>query len=368
MRRRVLFVVLEMDLGGLQRMVSLLINRLDLTKFEPYLVCLDRSGPFYDEAASVCSASYILGRRPGVFDRHLFADLWRIVRAHKIEVIHSHNGCSSYAVLAGKLNGVQTIVHTDHGRLVPDKRSAMLEDRLSSCFLTKFVVVSSELAEYVVGQMGISRRKVATILNGVDDQKFLPANDSERTFRRRELGYSDSDRVIGTVCRLDPIKNLDFLISGMSSILKLLPDAKLLFVGVGPERERLERLANSVGVAQSVKFLGFRSDTENVYPAFDVYACSSLSEGTSMTILEAMACGLPVLASRVGGNVRLVDTRSGCLFDLDDPREFVEEVVRYLGDSVLRRRLGANARRRIELEFGLSTMVSAYETLYMTKA
>ena len=363
-KARVLFLVLEMDLGGLQRVVSLLIDKLDKTRFEPYIACLDRGGVFFEQASRASGGSYVLGRKPGLFDRHLFLQLLKIVKQNKIDIIHSHNGCSSYAVLTGRLAGVKGIIHTDHGRLVPDRKSAILEDRVSAMLMNRFIGVSAELSEYLVSTVRIDGKKVRTIINGVNDETFCPLDPEDRFAQRARLGIAPDDKVIGTVCRLDPIKNLEFMIACMPAIVRNVPGAKLLIAGDGPERASLIAKADSLGVSSSVRFLGLRRDTEKIMPALDIYACTSLSEGTSMTILEAMACGLPVVASAVGGNVRLIDQTSGVLFPLDDSEKFVDAVSSLLLDESASARLGRQGRRRVEADFSLERMVRTHEELY----
>lgn len=363
-KTRVLFLVLEMDLGGLQRLVSLLIDKIDKKRFEPYIACLDRGGVFFEQATRASAGSYILGRKPGLFDRHLFFQLLNVVKQNKIDIIHSHNGCSSYAALTGRLAGVKGIIHTDHGRLVPDKKSAILEDRVSAMLMNRFIGVSAELSEYLMSTLRISGKKVRTVINGVDDQTFCPLKPEDRLARRAQLGIAPGDKVIGTVCRLDPIKNLDFMIACMPAIVRNVPGAKLVIAGDGPERASLIAKAESLGVSSSVRFLGLRRDTEKIMPALDIYACTSLSEGTSMTILEAMACGLPVVASAVGGNVRLIDRTSGVLFPLGDSEMFVDAVTSLLLNESASVELGHQGRRKVEAEFGLERMVRTYEELY----
>ena len=234
-KTRVLFLVLEMDLGGLQRVVSLLIDKIDKNRFEPYVACLDRGGVFFEQASRASAGSYILGRKPGLFDRQLFFRLLKVVRQNKIDIIHSHNGCSSYAALAGRLAGVKGVIHTDHGRLVPDKKSAILEDRVSAMLMYRFIGVSAELSEYLVSTLRIDGKKVRTIINGVNDQTFCPLKPEERLAQRAQLGIAPGDKVIGTVCRLDPVKNLDFMIACMPAIVRSVPDAKLIIAGDGSE-------------------------------------------------------------------------------------------------------------------------------------
>ena len=363
---RILFLVLEMDLGGLQRIVNLLIRMMDQDVFEPYLVCLDRGGIFYEQAASACAGSFILERRPGPFDKNLFVRLLTMLREKRIDIIHSHNGCSSYAALAGRLAGVKGIIHTDHGRLVPDKKTAILEDRLSSYLMNRFIGVSTELTEYLRSTVKISNKKLLTIINGVNNQAFRPRSIAERNTLKSRLGFNENDRIVGTVCRLDPIKNLAFMISCMPAIIRRVPTAKLVIVGEGPIKISLIQQADALGISSSVQFLGLRRDTENLMPVFDVYACTSLSEGTSMTILEAMSCGLPIVASAVGGNVRLVDDANGFLFPQSDTERFIDAIVKLFRDETVRLVMGKRSRERVERDFSLEQMVKEYERLYVS--
>ena len=366
-KTKVLYLVLEMDLGGLQKIVNLMIQGISKDNFVPYLVCLDRGGMFFDQAARHCAESHILARKPGLFDPSLFRQLLKIVRGNGIDVIHSNNGCSSYAALVGWLAGVRRVVHTDHGRLVPDRRGAIIEDRVASHFLDRVVGVSSELTEYMRTTIRIRAEKLRTIVNGVDDQAFHMRDAAEGSAIRENLGFSAADRIIGTVCRLDPIKNVGFMISCMPDILARIPTSKLAIVGDGPIRGELARHAERLGVDANVCFLGPRKDPENVMPAFDVYACSSLSEGTSMTILEAMSCGLPIVASAVGGNPRLVNDTNGILFELDDRQAFINALVGLLTDDGSRLAMGRRSRQRVEGEFSLKRMIDQYENMYLER-
>ncbi|MCG3116091.1 MAG: glycosyltransferase [Candidatus Manganitrophus sp. SA1] len=361
---KILFIALDMDLGGLQRVINIIIQRLNKELFIPYLCCLDRGGIFGEELESKGIKSYILQRKPGPFDVKLFKKLCRILVENEIDVIHSQNGCTFYAALAGKLTGVKGIVHTDHGRLVPDKRSAVWEDWLSSFMIDRFIGVSESLTEYLASAVKINRKKLMTVVNGVDTDKFIPLDSNQRQKLRSAMGLGVEDRIIGTVCRLDPIKNLEFLIGSLPVICRSLPGVKLLIAGDGPSREHLIRYAESVGMSSRVIFMGRTATVESVLPMFDLYACTSLSEGTSMTILEAMSCGVPVIASDVGGNRGLVDPSSGVLFPLNDMDTFVKNVIALFKDPQRLMEMGSCGRKKAEKDYSLGRFVNRYEGLY----
>jgi sugar transferase (PEP-CTERM/EpsH1 system associated) len=363
---KILYLVLEMDLGGLQRIVNLLIRKINKEQFIPYLCCLDRGGLFYEQLINEQVTTFILHRKTGPFDTKLFLNLFRILRTHKIDIIHSQNGCSSYAALTGRLVGVKGIVHTDHGRLVPDKKSAILEDRISSLFFNHFVAVSDHLRDYLATVVKVSSAKLITIINGVDIDTFKPLPPPARVKLRSELGIGENEIIIGTVCRLDPIKNLEFLIRNMKSICKVIPECKLLIVGDGPSREQLMSYAQASGIKSKVMFLGTKQNIEQMLGAFDLYVCTSLSEGTSMTILEAMACGLPIVASAVGGNPGLVDDSNGSLFPPYDPNLFIKNAIRIINNPPLLKKMGENSRAKVASSFSLNRVVKQYEDLYLS--
>ena len=180
-----LFVVLEMDLGGLQRVVNLLFQSLDRQRFEPFLCCLDRGGAFCADLDPERVRVMSPPRRPVAFDAGLFRRLCRLIREERIDLVHSHNGCTLYAALAAAATG-RPIVHTDHGRLIPDTLAARLEDRVCSLGIGRFVAVSEELRDYMETTVGVSRRRLCTIINGVDANAFCrcPARSGSRGGRR----------------------------------------------------------------------------------------------------------------------------------------------------------------------------------------
>lgn len=363
---KIMYLVLDMDIGGLQRVINLLINGLDKERFTPYLCCLDRGGVFYEEIKNESIKTYILNRKPGLFDRKLFVNLYKAIKSNKIDIIHSNNGCTLYAALAGKLAGVKGIIHTDHGRLVPDRLGAKLEDRFSSILLDKFIGVSDELTEYLNATVKVNKKKLITVINGVDTKRFKSANVTERNRLREKLLLSPHDKIIGAVCRLDPIKNLEFLIRSMKSITKTLPNCKLLIVGDGASKENLEALTKEIDIEKNVKFIGRCNEVEKILPMIDIYVSTSLSEGTSMTILEAMSCGIPIIASKVGGNIRLVDSANGILFPLNDEGAFVNGVIELFNQPDTLISMGKNSRKRIENNFSIEHVIRQYEQLYLS--
>jgi glycosyltransferase involved in cell wall biosynthesis len=200
----------------------------------------------------------------------------------------------------------------------------------------------------------------------VDVDCFRPVHPDVRAAGRQALGFAEDDVVLGAVCRLDPIKGLDFMIRGLARIRTARPRCRLVIVGEGPIRDELEALIASMRLEHAVTLLGWRSDVENLLPLLDAYVSTSISEGTSMTILEAMACGLPVIASDVGGNRRLIDSANGYLFPVNDEAAFARAATAIADSPSWRSELGAESRRRVESDFSVQRCVRQYELLYLS--
>lgn len=360
----VLYLTLDMDLGGLQRIVSLLISNLDSTRFTAHLCCLGRGGVFSDSLINRGIDTQILTRRPGKFDRTMYRELVHFIRTREIDVIHSQNGCMLYAVAAGRLGGVKGIVHTDHGRLVPDRFGAKVEDRVCSYLVNDVIGVSAELTEYLRSEVKIPRRKLRTILNGVDTKKFQPTTAEGKNQARREFGLNTQARIIGTVCRLDHVKNIDLVIRSLPEIRAKWPDLQFVIVGDGPNEEDLRRTVRTLDLENVVHFAGMVGDVDKLLPALDVYVNASISEGTCMAILEAMSCGIPVVASNVGGNPKLVDEGCGKLFLSGDLSGLRDALLSVLDLENQRARMGEHAREKVCREFSLAAMVDTYQDLY----
>jgi glycosyltransferase involved in cell wall biosynthesis len=208
----------------------------------------------------------------------------------------------------------------------------------------------------------VPARKVSTIPNGVDLTRFGPASQAAA---RRALGLPGESTVVGTVGRLDPVKDQAALVRAFATLMGAYPEALLVLAGDGPCREELARLVAELGAGGRVRLLGECRDVPQVLAAMDLFVLPSLAEGMSNTILEAMAVGLPVVATRVGGNRELVDEgETGRLVPPGDPRALADAVAGYLDDAHVRGLHGKASRRRASETFALERMYRAHESLY----
>ena len=269
-----------------------------------------------------------------------------------------------YGSIAALLRPQLKLVFTEHGRLSDGPPS--LKRRFVNPLLGRLPgslhSVSRALRESMVAE-GFPRQRIAIIHNGVEPGP-LPT-PADRRSARRKLWIPEDAFVIGTIARLDPVKNLTSLIEAFATVRAQSPRSMLVVVGDGGEREMLESFAHDVGVDGAVRFLGARADARRILPAFDVYANSSVSEGVSLTILEAMAAGLPVVATKVGGTSEVIENgATGVLVPARYPARLADALLALSWSGEYRRGLGSAARRSVEVRFALDNMVERYAVVY----
>lgn len=289
----------------------------------------------------------------------------RIFRRLRPDIVHTRNWTCIDAILGARLAGVPHVIHGEHGREAVDPTGAnhlrRRVRRLLAPLVSQFVTVSRDLARWLVEDVGVPARKVRTIYNGVDTVRFKPG---DREAARAALGIPSGWGVVGTVGRLDPVKDQAGLIRAFAALAPRRP-CMLVIVGDGPLRSELEDLRRQLGLEDRVRILGDRQDIPQILQALDCFVLPSIGEGISNAVLEAMATALPVVATRVGGNVELVEhDATGLLIEVRQPAALVRALDCYLGDPAIARKHGTAARERAEREFGLTRMLTGYEDLY----
>jgi sugar transferase (PEP-CTERM/EpsH1 system associated) len=360
---KVVHVVLGLDVGGLERMVLRLLASTDRSRFSPIVVALDTEGALAPELARRGVPLSVVRREPGV-DTRLPFRLARWLDRERAALVHTHNATPHlHGAIAARLRGIP-IVHTKHGQNAPDVRRKVLWNRVASLLSDRVVAVSEDARRVATDVEEVDPRKVVTIVNGVDTKEFQPLGDVAAA--RRALGIPASGFHVGCVARLDPVKDHHNLLHAFARLRASRPglDAHLTLIGEGRERPLLERRASAPDLAGAVTFAGARRDVAPLYAAFDVLALASRSEGISLTLLEAASSGLPIVATRVGGNAQIViDGESGLLVPPRDPPALASALAA-LADHPDRASLGARGRARVEQGFSVERMADAYHALY----
>ncbi len=348
------------------------VNQLDSQRFFPMICCLrwraDATRSLLDDRIPVFELHKKSGKSPRVVLQ--LADL---MRRESVDIVHSHNWSTFlFAVAAAALARVPTTIHGEHGRDVKGlERRRVLFSRLLALGVTRLVTATEHLSRELVREWKVRPEKIAVIPNGVDLDAFAPRFDrgiDGGGLAESPFEPAPDDLIVMSVGGLRPIKDQPTLLRAFARLRQALPAAKLILVGSDHGtgiQATLEQLAAELGLGDAVWFTGERRDIPRLLRLCDLYVNTSLFEGMSNTILEAMAAGKPVLATAVGGNPELVtDGVTGCTVPPGDVAALTERMQRLLSDPELRGRLGRAGRERVEANHGMSTMVRAYSDLY----
>lgn len=360
---RVMQLVLSLSPGGTERLVIEIVRALS-QRIDSIVCCLDEPGAWASELAAINVPVVSLARTPG-FQPRLAMRLARLLKEHRVDVVHCHHYSPYvYGLLASILKPGVQLVFTEHGKLSDAGPSS--KRRLVNPILSwrpgRLCAVSADLKQRMVDE-GFPARRLSVLYNGIDPGERPTA--AQRQAARVELGIPDDAFVAGTVGRLDPVKNLPLLLQAHAMLRDTHANARVVIVGDGPERGALEAKAAELGISASVVFTGYRQDVRQLMSAFDVYVNCSTYEGVSLTILEAMASVLPVVATPVGGNPEVVvDQETGVLVE-GRPRLLADAIAALAIDPRRRRVMGDAGRWRVKRHFSIARMVEQYASAYL---
>jgi glycosyltransferase involved in cell wall biosynthesis len=342
-------------MGGLEKMLVDLARHTDRQQFDLTFVSLGSRGELAAEIEAagwpVLALGEPAGLRPGMVMR-----LARLFRERAFDVVHTHNARPLvYAPLAAKLAGVPRVIHTRHGRGYGLTRRQMALTNLAARWTDEFVCVSWDSVR-LSRQAGMAARPVHKIWNGVDTARFTYS------------GPCPGGPAV-VVARLCPEKDLETLLRATAQVVAEHPAFHLEVAGDGPCRPELQQLAVNLRIDKHVHFLGQVKDIPGLLARAGLFVLSSVTEGLSLTLLEAMATGLPVVATRVGGNPEVVaNGETGLLVPARDPHTLAEAMLQVARDEELQREMGREGRERVERYFDVHHMVAGYERLYRHSA
>ena len=370
-RPLILHVIHHLVTGGLENGLVSLINNMPESRFRHAVVCIEDYSEFRNRLVRPDTEVYALHRsRIGTW--RLRRALYQLCRRLHPAIVHTRGQSGLDALLPARLSGVRRCVHGEHGWDVKDlfgtSVKPMLLRRLHSPLVDRYIAVSQHLQRYLVNRVHVRPDRIATICNGVDTGKFYPA--TQKPLALPPPGFLAGDPVVvGTVGRLQPVKDQVTLLRAFAEWTQQDPGFKskvrLVVVGDGPLHGELVRLSSELGIEELTWFAGNRHNVADLLHLFDVFVLPSLAEGISNTILEAMATGLPIIATQVGGNTELVqDGINGRLFSAGDASTLETLLADYVEQPGIRRHHGAASRRLAVEKFSLRSMLEKYQAEY----
>lgn len=362
---KILHVTFNMGIGGTEQVISQIIKSSDSERFSHEILCIDgKIGPLGQALQKKGIHIESIQRQPGT-DYKLLQFMRRLLKQRKVNVLHCHQYTPYfYGVLSAFWTNTR-VIFTEHGRFFPDRhnikrrfinpRLAMITDHITA--------ISKSTAEAVVKYEYMPRNKIQVIYNGI---KTIETCDKTRDDLLNELGLSSGYRYIGTISRLEPIKNQAMMINAFFKVWQRISNIRLILIGDGAKMQELKRLTEALGIQDDVIFTGFIDNPQKYINLFDIFLLSSFSEGTSMTLLEAMSLSKPCIATDVGGNPEIVvDGDTGIVVPSDDTEEFTRAIIELLLNEEKLQVYGKAGNSRFIHNFTALQMINNYQKLYL---
>ena len=366
----ILHVIHHLHMGGMENGLVNLINHMPASRYRHAVACIEDYSDFRNRILRPDVEVIALHRSHGLWKMR--RAIYHLCRRLRPTIVHTRNMSGLDALPPARLAGVAHCLHGEHGwdvdNLDGTNWKAALLRRLHAPLVERYVTVSQDLKRYLTTRIGIRSSRITNICNGVDTERFCPGTDKPRAWMPPAF-QSAQLLLIGTVGRIQPIKDQATLLRAFSMMIANQPQLRqtlrLVIVGDGPLLDELKALAQSLNIADATWFPGALKNVPDVLQALDVYVQPSLNEGISNTILEAMACALPVVATAVGGNIELVeDGVCGRFFAPRDTEALMQCLLQYATDAPLREAHSSAARQRAVERFSLANMLAQYAAIY----
>lgn len=369
-RPLVAHVMHRFDTGGLENGVVNLINHMPADAYRHAVIALTDITDFKNRIQRPDVQFFALNKQPGHV-LWIYPQLYRLFRQLKPAIVHTRNLAALEATVPAWAARVPARIHGEHGRDVGDfdgtNKKCQWIRRIYSPFVKHYITLSQDLAHYLTHSVGIGAKRVTQIYNGVDTSRFHPSS------QRQDIPGSPFNKaglwLVGTAGRMQTVKNQTNLarafVQAINAEPRLRERLRLVMVGDGPLRNESLAILESAGLAELAWLPGERKDIPDVMRGLDCFVLPSLGEGISNTILEAMASGLPVIATAVGGNPELVDdARTGHLVPAADPGAIARAIIALALTPEKARAMGNAGRKRIEAQFSITAMIDSYQQIY----
>jgi glycosyltransferase involved in cell wall biosynthesis len=360
----VLHLTFDMRIGGTEQVIKNLILGADASRFTMSVLCIETPlGPFAEDLIEKGIHIEALNRKPG-FDTSLIRQIRQHIKTHKIDIIHCHQYTPYvYGVLGALMTSVK-VVFTEHGRFYPD--STTWKRKLINPLLQRFThattAISAATKDALVEFEFIPSNRIEVVYNGIIGVE--PQSTRLDELKRQYLIPEDCI-LFGTIARLDPIKNHSMMLGAFKRVIDAGINAKLMIVGDGEEKANIETLINKFDITDKVIMTGYEPRPHGHLALMDIYLLPSLSEGTSMTLLEAMSLGKPCIVTHAGGNPEIVlHNETGVVTPNNNEQAYAKAMSELAKDTQRQFVFSKAAKKRFVTYFSIENMVKSYETLY----
>jgi len=364
-KTKITFVVHSLNPGGAEKLA--LDMALELKKeFQLSVICLDEVGIWGKILRNKQVPVISLYREEGV-DIYIPYLLSKYTKEFQTNIIHAHQTTPwFYSALSRLFNPKPYLLFEEHGRFYPEiknKKKILFNKLLINKLTHKVVAVSNDIKNRLIEYEGVSEKKIQVIYNGIKIENI--DTDHLKKECRKKLNLDEDDFVVGSVGRLDPIKNFPMLIKGIKIAKNQIPNLKCVIIGDGPEFSKLNKIIEDKQLEDIILLTGYKKDASRLVAAFDVFVLTSFSEGISMAILEAMSLSVPCIATKVGGNVELIENNlSGWLVESNDWKSLARVLIYAYNNRELLEKIGKNGQKQVKEKFLFKDMIENYKKIY----
>ncbi len=364
---RILRIIPSLEMGGVERTLTSILPRLDKKKYKVYLCCLFKRDKLADtmEFLGIPIIKFRMRARLD-FDGKYMAGILRLAHLMKkmrIDIVHTHlYRANLVGRIAAKLAGVPIIIANEHNIDSWKKFPQRLSDRALAGITNKIIVVSDAVKDFYVNKIGIPEHKIITIYNGVDISKFQTYVNINK--KKEEFEIKPDEKIITIIGRLHQQKGHVYFLKAAQIIGKKKPNVKFLIVGDGSLEKQLRSMSEDLGISKNVIFAGLRENIPQILAMSDISVLASLREGFSITVLESMAAGKPVIVTDVGGNSEVVEHwKTGFVIQPRSPEDLASYSLNLINNQELAIKMGQEAKKRV-INFSIDRMVEKTENLY----
>lgn len=365
---RIMRVITWLPLGGIERRLVQTLERLNRDKYQLSVSCIKKRGSLAQEVEALGIPLFLQKVERRWSPRGLWG-LAQLFKREQVDIVHAHMyRANTSATVAARLAGVPVVVTHVHSMDTWQTRRQLWMDKKLHPWRDRVIAVSEAVRQNYLEKTHVAPEKVITLYNGIDLEEYkIDAVEAEA--KRRELGLLPEHRVVAVVARLVEAKALHFMLEAAAQVVEAVPTVRFLMVGDGPLEAELKAQTERLNLNSHVIFTGRRQDVPQIYAASQAAALSSVREGFSNVVVEAMTAGLPVVATDVGGNREaVIDGHNGFIVPSRQPQVLAQGLIKLLSDQTLAEAMGRSGRQRAQELFSLEKMVEKTEALYDTLA